>query len=90
MSGDGDRASELGRFAAREMLARLQRETGERWSPDAVDRMLFMYEMGYLRGRSDATREAMEMYERSHASEGREGPDDADAAQPEPEPERKP
>ena len=87
MSGDGGRASELGRFAAREMLARLQRETGETWSQHAVDRMLFMYEMGYLRGRSDTAQEAMEMYERSYASEGREGPDDADASEPESKPE---
>lgn len=86
MNGDGDRASELGRFAAREMLARLQRETGETWSPDAIDRMLFMFEMGYLRGRSDAAQEMTEMFEtRPPAGETREEP--RDDTEPESEPE---
>jgi len=63
MSGAGDEASERGRFAAREFLARWRRETGEVLSPTATDRLLFTYEMGYLRGRSDATREASEMFD---------------------------
>ncbi|HSX22302.1 MAG TPA: hypothetical protein VLE97_05955 [Gaiellaceae bacterium] len=91
MTGDGDRASELGRFAAREMLARLQRETGETWPPDAVDRMLFMYEMGYLRGRSDAAQEAVEMFQQgSPAGETKQEEEPRDATEPVPEPESKP
>ena len=58
-----DRASEQGRFAAREFLARWKRETGEVLSPANTDRMLFAYEMGYLRGRSDATQESMKMFD---------------------------
>ena len=58
---DGDRVSEQGRFAAREFLARWSRETGEPLSAIVTDRMLFAYEMGYLRGRSDAGLDALQM-----------------------------
>lgn len=61
MGDEGDQASDQGRFAAREFLARWARETGEVLSPAATDRMLFAYEMGYLRGRSDAGRDALQM-----------------------------
>ena len=54
MSDVSHQASDQGRFAAREFLARWIRETGDTLSPTAVDRLLFTYEMGYLRGRSDA------------------------------------
>lgn len=59
MSDAGDQASEQGRFAAREFFARYFRETGQ--APPAV----FAYEMGYLRGRSDAALEAMKMIDES-------------------------
>jgi hypothetical protein len=50
----GDDASERGRFAAREFLARWIRETGEMPGAVVTDRMLFAFEIGYLRGGSDA------------------------------------
>ena len=48
MSDQDDQA----RFAAREFVARWARETGEGEGLSAVvtDRMLFAYEMGFLRG----------------------------------------
>jgi hypothetical protein len=57
----GDRASEQGRFEAREFVARWSRETGEVLSAVVTDRMLFAYEMGYLRGRSDASQDMTKM-----------------------------
>lgn len=59
--GEGDRASEQGRFAARAFVARWYRETGEAPSPLVTERMLFAYEIGYLRGRSDANLETMKL-----------------------------
>lgn len=73
-----EQASEQGRFAAREFLARMIRETGETPSAVVVDRVLFAYEMGYLRGRSDAMREMSQMFDDLPES-GRRGEDD-DAA----------
>lgn len=63
MNGDGEAASQRGRFAAREFLARWCRETGATLSPTETDRLLFTYEMGYLRGRSDAAEETMKMFD---------------------------
>lgn len=78
MSDTADQASEQGRFAAREFVARFEREMGVPLSSLIAERMLFAYEMGYLRGRSDAALEAMKMFgERSHArEEARKGSDD--------------
>jgi len=66
VSDTGTDASEQGRFAAREFIARYVRETGE---PPPV---AFAYEMGYLRGRSDGSREAMKMFDeaRDHTRKG--------------------
>lgn len=50
MSDVSGRAAEQARFAAREFVARWYRETGEAHSAVVTDRMLFAYEMGYLRG----------------------------------------
>ncbi len=73
MSAAGDRASERGRFAAREFIARYVRETGQ--APPAE----FAYEMGYLRGRSDAAQEATKMFsELSPARGAREEENDDD------------
>lgn len=58
-----DQASDQARFAAREFVARWARETGEVLSAVVTDRMLFAYEMGYLRGRSDSTQVASKMFE---------------------------
>ena len=57
MSDASDQASDQGRFAAREFIARYVRETGQ--SPSAA----FAYEMGYLRGRSDGAEEALKMFD---------------------------
>ena len=57
MSDAVAQASDQGRFAAREFLARYVRETGQH--PPAV----FAYEMGYLRGRSDAALEVTKMFD---------------------------
>lgn len=62
MTDASDQASEQGRFAAAEFVARWARDTGEVLSAVVTDRMLFAYEMGYLRGRGDATRDAMQMH----------------------------
>lgn len=51
-----DRASDQGRFAAREFIARYGAET------DQLPPAAFAYEMGYLRGRSDAMLEATKMF----------------------------
>lgn len=61
MSDAADRADEMGKFAAREFVARWAHETGEVLSAVVTDRMLFVYEMGYLRGRSDAGRDMLQM-----------------------------
>ena len=50
MSAFSDRA----RFAAREFVADLLRQTGEQLCPDFVERLEFVYEMGYLRGGGEA------------------------------------
>ena len=63
-------APDQARFAAREFVARWTRETGEEPSAVVTDRMLFAYEMGYLRGRSDGSLEALKMF-----NEARKGSD---------------
>ena len=56
-------AHDQARFAAREFVARWSRETGEQLSAVVTDRMLFAYEMGYLRGRSDAGQDTLQMFD---------------------------
>lgn len=51
-----DQASEQGRFAAREFVSRFERETGGDLGAVVRDRMLFAYEVGYLRGHGDGMR----------------------------------
>lgn len=58
-----DQVSDQGRFAAREFFARWSRETGEGPSAVITDRMLFAYEMGYLRGHGEGLRTAMALYD---------------------------
>lgn len=69
-----DQASDQGRFAARAFIARYVRETGQQ--PPAA----FAYEMGYLRGRSDAALETMKMFDESSPAreEARKESDDDD------------
>lgn len=50
-----DQVSDQGRFAAREFLAK--------YSLEADDRLLFAYEMGYLRGHSEGMRASMAIYD---------------------------
>ena len=81
MSDQGDQAGDQAKFAAREFVARWYRETGENPSAVITDRMLFAYEIGYLRGRSDATRDAVQMFNeqaRVACPEGEEEDDDAE------------
>lgn len=63
MSSMADQVSEQGRFAAREFLAKWSCETGEAPSAVVTDRMLFSYEMGYLRGHVEGMRAALELYD---------------------------
>ena len=72
MSDVSDQASDQGRFAAREFIARYVRETGQ--PPPAA----FAYEMGYLRGRSDAALAVTKMFDENSQAreEARKGSDD--------------
>ena len=68
-------ADEQGRFAAREFIARFVREAGQQ--PPAA----FAYEMGYLRGRSDAALEATKMFDeinRARAEARKDSDDDTE------------
>lgn len=71
-------ASEQARFAAREFVARWYRETGEPPSAVVTDRMLFAYEMGYLRGHGDSMRSSAMMIDEMPQARGacKEGKDD--------------
>lgn len=53
MSDESDHISDRARFAAREFVARFDSEMGGGTSALVVERMLFAYEMGYLRGSSE-------------------------------------
>lgn len=48
-----DQANERAQFAAREFVARFERETGCELGEFVRERILFAFEMGYLRGRTD-------------------------------------
>lgn len=56
MSDVIDHAGDQARFAAREFVGRWRRDTGEDPSAVITDRMLFAYEMGYLRGHGEGMR----------------------------------
>ena len=76
MSSTSDDASERGRFAAREFIARYVRETGEPPPP------AFAYEIGYLRGRSEAMEASMKMFDEvAQAREKASRQDDDDEAE---------
>ena len=51
----------VARFAAREFVARFARETGTEPSAVVTDRMLFAFEIGYLRGHGEGMRAAGQM-----------------------------
>lgn len=61
VSEAADRVDEMAKFAAREFVARWSRETGEVLSAVVTDRLLFAYEMGYLRGRCDAGQDMLQL-----------------------------
>ena len=58
-----DRTSEQARFAAREFVARLEREQGEPMPPGVRDRVAFGYEIGFMRGWTEGLLAASEMYD---------------------------
>jgi hypothetical protein len=73
-------ASDQARFAAREFVDRWCRETGETPSAVVTDRMLFAYEMGYLRGYGLGAKSASTMFaEKSRGPGAREEGQDDDA-----------
>lgn len=78
MSDAATRANAQALFAAREFVARYERETGSGLPTAVADLARFAYEMGYLRGRSVASEEAMKMFgEHSHTrDEARKDSDD--------------
>lgn len=75
MSEAATQANEQALFAAREFVARYERETGVVMPAAVADLARFTYEMGYLRGRSVAAEEAMKMFDNQH-EEARKGSDD--------------
>jgi hypothetical protein len=58
-----NQANDQARFAAREFVARFERETGGKLPPVILDRMLFAFEIGYLRGRGEGMRAASTLYD---------------------------
>jgi hypothetical protein len=50
-------------FAARELVARFERESGTKLAAVMRDRMLFAFEMGYLRGHGDGMIAAGALYD---------------------------
>ena len=74
-----DEASEKARFAAREFIARYVRETGQQPPVE------FAYEIGYLRGRSDAALswrlKTAEMFDDAARTRGEPRKDSDDDAQ---------
>ena len=76
MSEASTRANEQALFAAREFVARYERETGAVLPVAVADLARFTYEMGYLRGRSVAAEEALKMFSEKPHEEARKGRDD--------------
>ena len=76
MSEATTRANGQALFAAREFVARYERETGAVLPAAVADLARFTYEMGYLRGRSVAAEEAMKMFGNNSHEEARKGSDD--------------
>jgi hypothetical protein len=63
MSAVTDHTNDQARFAARELLAKFVREMGGEVSAVVADRMLFAFEMGYLRCHGDGMRAAGALYD---------------------------
>ena len=62
MSDETDQANDRARFAAREFVARFERELGVDLSEVIRDRMLFAFEIGYLRGHGEGMQHAVKTY----------------------------
>jgi len=52
---------EMSKFAAREYVAHIERELGAKLPEEVAKQTRIAYETGYLRGRSDALKEALSM-----------------------------
>ena len=76
MSDAATQVNEQALFAARAFVARYERETGTTLPSAVADLARFSYEMGYLRGRSVASEEAMKMFGTNPHEEARTGNDD--------------
>ena len=63
-----DQVSDQARFAAREFVAYFEREMGADVGAVVRDRMLFAYEMGYLRGHREGLRAAGEIFDSVQAT----------------------
>lgn len=55
--------SDQAKFAAREFVAQLERDLGGSLGAVVTDRVLFAFEMGYLRGWRDGARVAMQIFD---------------------------
>lgn len=73
MSDDSERVNEQARFAAREFVARFAREMGGSLPSIIEERMSFAYEMGYLRGRTSANEDAIQMFDELSRTRDQEG-----------------
>lgn len=80
MSSIADQANDQAKFAAREFVARWARETGED-SAVVTDRMLFAFEMGYLRGHGDSMKTTSMMFDELSQARAacKEGEDDGES-----------
>jgi hypothetical protein len=56
--------SDQAKFAAREFVAQLERDLGSDLGAVVTDRVLFAFEIGYLRGWRDGARVARQLHER--------------------------
>jgi hypothetical protein len=64
MSDATEQASDQAKFAAREFVAKFERETESVLSEVVRDHMLFAFEIGYLRGRTDGVAASIQMMAR--------------------------
>jgi hypothetical protein len=60
---------EQAKFAAREFVAQLERECGGSLGAVVTDRVLFAFEIGYLRGWRDGARVTMAMYDETRKAD---------------------
>jgi len=63
MSDTTEQAGDRARFASREFVARFEHGLGGALPAVVVDRMLFAFEMGYLRGHGEGMHAARVLYD---------------------------